>query len=174
MPIRSLRPCAVLLAASLLGTVAFAAGLSAADSGFMKQAAQDGHAEVEASKLAQDKAHSEQVKSFARQMIDDHTKAGDELKALAASKGVDVPDGPSVRQQAQLKLLGSTDGVKFDKRYVDQSGVAAHEETVKLFKKGASEAKDADVKAFAAKTLPTLEHHLQMARQLHDALQAQR
>lgn len=174
MSSRCIRSSAVLAAAWTLAATAWAAGLSSGDSDFLKQASQNGHAEVEASQLALTKAHSDQVKTFARQMVDDHTKAGQELEALATSKGLKVPSGPSTKQQAQIKLLQGAEGAKFDKRYADQAGVAAHEDTVKLFRKGASEAKDPDVKAFASKTLPTLEHHLEMARQLQGSVQAQR
>jgi putative membrane protein len=99
-------------------------------------------------------------------MVDDHTKAGNELKALADAKGVKVPDEPSMAQKASITVLASQEGAKFDKNYSESIGVKAHEDTVKLFKKAAADAKDADIKAFATKTLPTLEHHLQMAKEL--------
>lgn len=140
--------------------------LARADVAFLKQAAQNGHAEVESSKLAVTKASNTQVKGFAQQMVDDHTKANEELAALAASKGVDVPKEPSVAQKAKMKMLSSADGANFDKRYADAMGVAAHQDTVKLFQKAAASATDPDVKAFAAKSLPTLQHHLQMAQEL--------
>ncbi len=141
-----------------------------ADTAFLKQAAQNGHTEVEGSKLALTKGVNPQVKTFAQQMVDDHTKAGDELTALAASKGVEVPKSPSVAQKAKLKILSMRDGASFDEHYAESIGVKAHEDTVKLFKKAAGDVKDADVKAFITKTLPTLEHHLQMARDLHAAV----
>lgn len=147
-------------------TQAQARTLTQADTGFMNQAAQNGLTEVEASLLAQRKASNEAVKAFAKQMVADHTKANDELKALAARKGHELPTEPSLRQKAQIKLLSAMDGDRFDRNYAEQVGVAAHEETVTLFKKGARDAKDPDVKAFATKTLPKLEHHLEMARKL--------
>jgi putative membrane protein len=140
--------------------------LSRADTAFLKQAAQNGHAEVESSKLAVTKAANTQVKGFAQQMVDDHTKANQELAALAASKGVDVPKEPSVAQKAKMKALSAADGANFDKRYADSMGVSAHQDTIKLFQKAATGANDPDVKAFATKTLPTLQHHLQMAQDL--------
>jgi putative membrane protein len=143
--------------------------LSRADAAFLKQAAQNGHAEVESSKLAVTKAANTQVKGFAQQMVDDHTKANQELAALAASKGVEVPNEPSVAQKAKMKVLSSADGANFDKRYADSMGVAAHQDTIKLFQKAASGANDPDVKAFASKTLSTLQHHLQMAQDLKTA-----
>lgn len=140
--------------------------LTRADIAFLKQAAQNGHAEVESSKLALTKAANTQVKGFAQQMVDDHTKANQELAALASSKGVEVPKEPSVAQKAKMKVLQSADGANFDRRYADSMGVAAHQDTIKLFRKAAAGATDPDVKAFAAKSLPTLQHHLQMAQDL--------
>jgi putative membrane protein len=143
-----------------------AAKLARADVAFLKQAAQNGHAEVESSKLALTKASNTQVKGFAQQMVDDHTKAGQELAALASSKGVAVPSEPSVAQKAKIKMLSGAEGASFDKRYADSMGVAAHQDTIKLFQKASTGAADPDVKAYAAKTLPTLQHHLQMAKEL--------
>ena len=140
------------------------------DAAFMKDAAQAGNFEVQGSQLALTKASSAQVKTFAQQMIDDHTKAGQELATLAASKGVKLSNEPSIAEKAKLKLLGTHEGAKFDAKYAESVGVSAHEDAVKLFTKAASEAKDADVKAFAAKTLPTLQHHLQMAQDLKAAV----
>jgi putative membrane protein len=140
--------------------------LSSAERGFLEQAAQNGHAEVESSKLALSKSANTQVKSFAQQMIDDHGKAGRELAELAASKGVKVPDGPSLRQKGKLKLLATADGERFDQRYARSFGVGAHEDTIRLFERAAEKVTDPDVKAFVDKTLPTLKNHLMMARDL--------
>lgn len=140
--------------------------LARADVAFLKQAAQNGHAEVESSKLALTKASNTQVKGFAQQMVDDHTKANQELAALASSKGVEVPKEPSVAQKAKMKMLSAADGANFDKRYAETVGVAGHQDTLKLFQKASTGAADPDVKAFATKTLPTLNHHLQMAQEL--------
>lgn len=140
--------------------------LARADIAFLNQAAQNGHAEVEGSKLALTKATNAQVKSFAQQMVDDHTKANQELASLASSKGVEVPTEPSLAQKAKMKLLSAADGARFDQRYADSIGVTAHQDTIKLFERASTDAKDPDVKAFAVKTLPTLQHHLQMAQDL--------
>lgn len=148
--------------------------LARADASFIKDAAKDGMAEVEAGKLAVQKASDPALKTFAQKMVDDHTQANAELKALAQSKGVELPDDPSMMQRARLKALSSADGVAFDKRYADSMGVKDHEKAVKMFQKTASNAKDPDVKAFAAKTLPTLEEHLKMARDLHTTTSAKK
>lgn len=141
--------------------------LARSDVGFIKDAAKSGMAEVESSKLAVQKASDPAIKSFAQKMVDDHTKANEELKALAQSKGVELPDDPSMMQKGKMKALSTADGADFDRRYAESMGVKAHEDTVKLFQKAANDAKDPDVKAFAAKTLPTLQEHLKMARALH-------
>jgi putative membrane protein len=157
--------------AAMLASLALAGGvLAPADIKFLKQAAQNGIAEVEASKLAQAKATSAEVKSFAQHMVEDHMKANDELKALAASKGVEVPAGASITQRGKLKMLASSDGAKFDRRYADHFGVKAHEDTLKLFRNASEKAQDADVKAFAQKTLANLEQHLTMARTMQAAI----
>jgi len=140
--------------------------LSSSDSSFLKDVAEANHAEIEAAKLAQTKAKSQDVKSYASQMADDHTKAQDELQKLADAKGVKLPDGPSMMQKGKLKLISAGDDTKFDQRYTETFGVKAHEDTVKMFEKQASQAKDADVKAFAEKMLPTLKHHQSMASTL--------
>jgi putative membrane protein len=140
--------------------------LNSAERAFLEQAAQNGHAEVESGKLALRKSANTQVKSFAQQMVDDHGKTGRELAELAATKGVKVPDGPSLAQKGKIKLLSTADGERFDQRYAKGFGVGAHEDTIRLFEKAAEKATDPDVKAFATKTLPTLNNHLMMARDL--------
>ena len=102
-------------------------------------------------------------------MIDDHTKANDELSQLATSKGLKLPTSPSLTEQAKLKTLEHWSHSGFDHHYADGVGVSAHKDAVKAFTKASSSAKDADVKALSSKTLPTLQHHLEMAQQLSDA-----
>jgi len=142
------------------------AALAHGDGAFLRDAAQAGSAEVQASKIAVDKAVNTQVKGFAQQMVDDHTKAGEALKALAAIKGVALPAEPTLAQRAKLELLSSSDGAAFDRRYASTWGVSAHRDAVRLFQKAATSASDPDVKVFANQTLPTLQHHLQMASEL--------
>jgi putative membrane protein len=136
------------------------------DADFMQDAAHAGAAEIEASKLALAKSQNAQVKAFANSMVDDHTKVANELKTLAAAKNVKLPDGPSIKQKAEIKLIDAGDNDKFDDRYAKSFGVKAHEDTIKLFEDAAREAKDPEVKAWAEKTLPGLRHHLEMARAL--------
>ena len=159
--------CAALsLAAGLAGA---AQPLARADAEFLRQAAENHQAEIEGGKLALAKGVNTQVKGFAQQMVDDHTKASEELKALASAKGLETPAAPSMALKARLDLLASSDGSSFDRRYADNFGVNAHEGSIRLYQKAAAKAADADVKAFAAKALPTLQTHLQMAIDLRKA-----
>jgi len=163
-----MRPAQKYMSLSLLLASAVFAGQAHArsDESFMKEAAHAGATEIEASKLAQTKAKSADVKAFADTMIADHTKVADELKALAASKNVKLPDGPSIKQKAEIKLIDAGDNDKFDERYAKNIGVKAHQDTIKLFEDASKNAKDPEVKAWAEKTLPGLRHHLEMAQAL--------
>lgn len=145
--------------------------LDSSDKDFLENAAQSGHAEVEGSKMAQEKAKNPDVKAFADKMVQDHTKVGQELAALASKKGYTPPEGSSLMQKAKFKTLGLTDD-GFDEMYINNIGVSAHEDAVKLFEDASANAKDADVKAFAAKTLPALQEHLAMAKKLQEQVKA--
>lgn len=148
------------------GAAAFADNLAQRDQEFLEQAAQNGHAEQSASQLALTKARNPQVKAFAQRMVDEHARVGNELESLAASKNYTPPDEPSLVQKGKEALIGGLSDETFDRRYVNQLGVEAHEATVRLFEEAAREARDPDVKAFATKHLPTLRDHLQAARAL--------
>jgi putative membrane protein len=150
------------------------ADVSHADREFMEKAAEAGHTEIEASKLAQSKATSADVKAFASTMIDDHTNVGAQLDQLAASKNVKLPTEPSMVQRGKIKLLGARNGTSFDKHYAADIGVAAHKDAVALFQKEAEKGSDPDIKAFAANTLPTLNHHLEMAMSLRTMTKAEK
>lgn len=136
--------------------------LSSGDTSFLKDAATGGMMEVELGKLATEKARSEKVKAFGRQMQDDHGKANDELKQLATNKGVELPTSLGVKQKLSVERLSKLSGEDFDRQYM-KTMIDDHKTDVKDFEKEASKAKDPDVKAFANKTLPTLKTHLQMA-----------
>lgn len=140
--------------------------LAHADRRFLKEAAYAGLAEVEASKVATGKASNAEVKRFAQQMIDDHTHVAAELETLAKGKDFKLPTEPSLGDKAKLKILAMREGASFDKHYIATFGVGAHEDAVKLFQQVIREGKDTDIKAFATKTLPALQHHLEMARAL--------
>ena len=151
---------------STKSTTGTSAKLAAADKKFFNDAAQAGMLEIEASKLAQDRATKADVKSFASMIVNDHTGADAQLKSLAADKGVTLPTALTGKHKQTLDKLQKAQGAEFDKVYAATVGVAAHKEAVSLFDKTAKNAKDPDVKSFAAKTLPTLKQHLAQAQTL--------
>jgi putative membrane protein len=129
------------------------------DAKFVTTAANDGMAEVAAGKMASTKATSARIKKFADMMVTDHTKAGDELAALANTKNITLPAAPDADAQKKADDLSKKTGKDFDKAYVNAM-VDGHEKAVKLFTDASQNCKDADLKAFATKTLPTLKMHL--------------
>ena len=138
-------------------------GLSAMDQHFMKEAAEGGMAEVELGNLASQKASSSEVKHFGERMVQDHTKANDQLKQIASSKGVKLPSEPSHAQMAEKKRLEKLSGTQFDKAYMDAM-LKDHKKDVADFQKESQSGKDPDLKSFASQTLPTLQDHLKQAQ----------
>jgi putative membrane protein len=145
------------------------AAVKSGDKSFLKNAYEDGLAEVKAGEMAVSKSANEDVKAFGKHMVDDHAKANAELKTLADSKKVEVPTEPSTVAKGKAKLLEAKSGADFDKAFA-KAMVSDHEKAVEAFAKAANKAEDADVKAFAAKTLPTLQGHLKMAQELQAKL----
>jgi putative membrane protein len=141
------------------------AGFSATDSGFMKKAADGGMAEVELGQLAVQKASSSDVKAFGQRMVDDHGKANEELKQLAAAKHVDLPQQPGAKHKATKARLEQLSGADFDQAYVDEM-VKDHKKDVAEFQRESKSAKDPDLKDFAAQTLPTLQDHLKQIQSI--------
>jgi putative membrane protein len=146
-----------------------AMALSSTDRKFMMQAAAGGISEVEMARLALEKAASQDVKKYAQQMIDDHTKANEELMQIASQKGVTLPTTPDAKHMALMERLRGMSGAAFDRLYIREAGVKDHATMEKLFMKESSGGKDADARAFAAKTLPTVQMHLKMARDMSNA-----
>ena len=146
----------------IASTAAFAA---APDASFYKTLAQGGIAEVEAGKLAQQKGDDPKVKDFGAMMVKDHSAANEQLKALAAGKGIDLPGSSSTSQMATKAKLEVLSGGTFDKSYVEDQ-VKAHRDTVELLKKEIATGQDPDAKAFAQKVLPTVESHLHAINQI--------
>jgi putative membrane protein len=133
------------------------------DSKFMMTLATGGMNEIGLSQTALSKSTNEEVKKYAQMMIDDHTKAGDELKTLAASKNVTLPMAMDAKHMAMNTKMASMTGSALDMEYV-KAMVKDHEMTVALLKKESMSGKDAEAKAFAAKLLPTVQGHLDMAK----------
>jgi putative membrane protein len=138
------------------------------DTKFANMAARDGEAEVIAGKLAAEKASSEDVKKFGQQMVDDHTKANEELKSIAKSKNIDLEKAQAQGTKKGERIsqkLSKLEGADFDKGYV-MVMLKEHESAVKQFEGESKNGQDEELKAFAAKTLPTLQHHLEMVKEL--------
>lgn len=136
---------------------------------FMTEAAQGGMAEVELGRLASTKAQNASVKQFGQQMMADHTRANNELKQLAEKKNVTLPTDVGTTHKATADKLSKLSGAEFDKEYVEEM-VKDHEKDVKAFQTQADSATDADVKAFAVKTLPTLKMHLEMIKSIQSKM----
>jgi putative membrane protein len=143
-----------------------ASKLDRSDRKMLEELAQGNMAEVDAGKMALEKSQSPAVKKFAQQMVDDHTKALGEVQALATAKNVTLPDGPGAMAKTKAMALKALSGNLFDTEYAKRAGVGDHESTVKLLQKMQKDGKDSDLKALAGKMLPTVEHHLEMARAL--------
>jgi len=143
--------------------------LAGADKSFAEKAAIGGLAEVQLGNMAQQKAASDQVKQFAARMVTDHSKANDELKQIASTKGMQLPSAPDDKHKKDMDRLQKMSGAAFDKAYMSHM-VDDHKHDVAEFKKQAGSGNDADLKAFASKTLPTLEEHLQLAQTTNDAV----
>jgi putative membrane protein len=138
---------------------------NAPDAKFVEMASAAGLAEIDLGKLGASQGQSDAVKTFGQQMVDDHTKANDELKTIASSKSIPVSTAPMANDAKAATMIGSKQGAEFDSAFKKKM-VADHEKAVKLFTKESTSGKDPELKAFASKTLPTLQHHLQMAQQL--------
>jgi len=143
-----------------------AASWTAQDKTFASKAAQAGHAEVEAGKIATSRSSNPEVKKFAEQMITDHSKAGQELEQISRAKGVTLPAEPDAAHKKLAARLQTLEGPAFDRVYISEAGVKDHAAVVKLFQTQTKNGKDAELKGFAEKTLPTIQHHEQMAKAL--------
>jgi putative membrane protein len=129
---------------------------------FVKTVATGGSKEVAVGKLAAEKATNPDAKAFASRMVTDHSKANESLVALAAKKSWSAtPDTASYKPE--FDKLAALSGAAFDRAYMDVM-VAAHEKTIALMEQQAKNGTDPDLKAWAAKTLPTVQQHLKLAR----------
>jgi putative membrane protein len=133
------------------------------DADFAKEAAQGGAAEVKLGRLAQEKGMSDSVKNFGKRMVDDHSKAGDNLKAAATQSNIDLPSGLSTKDQVTYDRLSKLSGTEFDQAYA-RDMVRDHVHDVAAFRQESSGGKDDNIKTFATQTLPTLQDHLKDAR----------
>jgi putative membrane protein len=139
------------------------------DKDFVNKAGVGGMAEVKFGQIAADKAASADVKRFGQHMVTDHTKANNELKEICTRKGLDLPKQLDAKHQQMLERLEKLSGREFDREYMKMM-VDGHKEMMELFEAASRDPLDPALKTFAAKTLPTIKEHYDMARQIHDKL----
>jgi len=130
---------------------------------FVETASAKGLAEIETGRMALEEGTSN-IHAFANQMIQDHTKANNELKEIARKGNMEVADDPTLMDRAKAMMLSVRDGESFDEAYI-KNQINAHEETIELFER-AGQSDSAEIQAFANEKLPKLREHLQMAKEL--------
>jgi putative membrane protein len=143
--------------------------LSHGDKEFIKDAAVDGLYEVEIAKIASERASNPAVKSFAQMLVNDHSAANDELKRLANSRNVELPTELPMLKRRSVDRLSKMSGSEFDREFVNKVAIKEHEKDIKRFEEASRDAKDAEVRAWAEKKLPTLRQHLADAQKLPPA-----
>jgi putative membrane protein len=136
------------------------------DRKFLEAAAGSGMFEVEIGQLAAAKASDANVKSFASMLVDQHTAANNELVKIANARGVELPAAPKRSLRKEIEKLGKKNGDEFDRDFVRQVGVKAHEKDIKMFEHASKDVLDPELKAFVDKTLPVLREHLAAAEKL--------
>ena len=166
MNMKKLMP--VLLAAACGAALAQAAPLDKKDRAFIEKASAGGMEEVLAGKMAEGKAQNADVKSLAGMLVADHSANNQQLQALAEQKGVKLPTTLPHKQQKKIDKMAKAKD--FDTTFVHVQGIEDHKEDIKDFEKASKDAKDPDVKAFAAKTLPVLQKHLQRAEEISNSM----
>lgn len=137
--------------------------LSQSDRQFVMQAAMAGMAEVQAGELAAQKSSSPQARAFAQRMVEDHTKANQQLMTLAKARGVTPPDELDRTHRQAMERLQKLSGTEFDRAYM-KNQIDDHQKAVSLYEQQAKNGRDAELKSFATRQLPTLREHLEMAR----------
>ena len=139
------------------------------DARFLKEAANSGLFEMQASQLAIQAAGQERIKEFARIMLVEHEKIDGDLKSLAFTRKIELSINLEGDRRDTLDALQQETGPDFDKRYVEHVAIQAHKHAVMLFTEAYEKADDDEIKAFAGKTLETLQQHLQHAQNLEAA-----
>jgi putative membrane protein len=135
------------------------------DKEFVQLVSSSGIREVKIGEVAKTKAANDLVKKFAEKMVTDHTKVNEEMAKIAQALALTGTDKMNEKDQKEFDHLNGLSGSEFDKAYMDHM-VKGHEKSVKLFKRAGTEAKNAQLKELATKTLPTIEEHLKMAKEV--------
>jgi putative membrane protein len=143
------------------------------DSEFMTKAASGGLLEVQLGQQVAQKATTPDAKSFAQQMVTDHTKSNNELKALAAQKNITLPTTLGKDQQKVYDEVLAEKGVDLDKKYVSAM-LTDHQEDIKEYQEAVTKSGDANVKTYAQKNLPVLQMHLGMLQKMQPVVEAKK
>lgn len=140
---------------------------------FLREALEAGHCEVALGQLAAEKATTQAVRSFAQQMVQDHSNANQKLNSVAQSVGVEAVSGPGENGQSKIDFMRARAGVDFDRMYADLM-VDSHRKAVAMFEAQASSGSNSSAREVAQELLPTLRQHLQHAEQMQAELRAGR
>lgn len=149
------------------------ADVSALEREFIVMAAQGNNAEIQMSRLALERANDENVRQYAQMMIEQHTMANQNLQPIAAEQGIDLPTTASSFDTAVLETLSQVPDEQFDQAYMNAQ-VNAHLKSAGVFRTGAQQVEDADLRSYAARILPAVQQHLEMASQMAGNTSAQR
>jgi putative membrane protein len=141
-------------------------GISPTTADFVKEAATSDMFEIQSSQIAQERGNASE-KSFAATMIKDHQKTTDDLKSMVSDGEVkaELPSGLDSAHQSEIGRLKSLSGAEFSSRY-DSDQLSGHKDAVSLFQRYSASGDNPKLKDWAGKTLPTLQHHLEMAQEL--------
>lgn len=142
------------------------AAIAPLDRQFIIDAAQGGMAEVSLGQMAVERATTNAVKQYGQRMVQEHTKANTELLRIASQKGVTPPRDMGPKYRAAMDRLSQLPREAFDQAYISEAGINGHLESLAVFQRQAQLGQDPDLKAFAAKTLPTVQNHLQRVSEL--------
>lgn len=151
------------------GTVNGTGMVSETDKEFVMKAASGGMMEVQAGELAQQNGMNERVKNFGTMMVNDHGKANAELKSIAANKNIMLPDSMMPEHKEHLEMLKIKKGREFDQTYMTLM-VDDHKKDVNEFEQASNNVNDAEIKAFASKTVPVLKMHLDSAQAIKNKM----
>jgi len=185
---RKIMSMRIAVISAVAGLMSLGAGLQAADNAtetkpergelsrkdykFARDASQANLLEVRLGEIAKQKAANPTIQQFGDTMIKDHTKANDQLKQIASKKGAVLPEQLTRREESEFEHLQKLSGKDFDKAYAARM-VKDHQKDIKEFQDATKTLTDPDLKDFAQKTLPTLEHHQQMAQQIESSVKTQ-
>ncbi|OWK34772.1 DUF4142 domain-containing protein [Fimbriiglobus ruber] len=139
------------------------------DAKFVRHAAIGSMFEIKVGEVAQKKTANDQVRMFGARLVEDHAKVGNDLKAVAQSLNVQLPDQLDEKHQKHLDQFANYKGNNFDREFVDAM-VKDHEHDIAAFRRASKEAKNDQLRTFATKTLPTLEEHLRIAKELQNTV----